>query len=113
MNVEKTVRRQECSIRRDLNLLCLPNKSSKLQPIFFRVLSSGALAGLYTNVFKVCHVLRKKTFELQRYINEPGLLFKFGFFKSFSADLVAKLPENCEVVKFQFLETTQMFLKMY
>ena len=55
----------------------------------------------------------EKTFELQRYINEPGLLFKFGFFKSFSADLVAKLPENCEVVKFQFLETTQIFLNMY
>ena len=44
----------------------------------------------------------EKNFELQRYINEPGLLFKFGFFKSFSADLVAKFPENCEVVKFQF-----------
>ena len=89
----------------------LAQQKFKTSTDFFRVLSSGALAGLYTNVFKVCHVLRK-TFELQRYINEPGLLFKFSFFKSFSADLVAKLPENCEVVKFQFLETIQIFLNM-
>ena len=66
-----------------------------------------------TPMFSRSVMFLEKTFELQRYINEPGLLFKFGFFKSFFADLVAKLPENCEVVKFQCLETAQIFLNMY
>ena len=72
-------------LQRGFKPFVLAQQKFKTSTDFFRVLSSGALAGLYTNVFKVCHVLRK-TFELQSFINEPGFLFKFSSFHLISVD---------------------------
>lgn len=46
-------------LQRGFKPFVLAQQKFKTSTDFFRVLSSGALAGLYTNVFKVCHVLRK------------------------------------------------------